>query len=234
VNQGAVGVILQARMGSIRLPGKVLADLAGLTILARCVERLKASGVGRVVVATTTRPEDDAIESAAGAAGVRVVRGPTEDVLGRYLLAAEAIGARYVIRATADNPLVDPESPGRVLRVLLDEGADHVVESGLPVGAAVEAVRVDALKVAAARSADAYDREHVTPYIRHRPDQFRLAAPGAPADLRRPDLRLTVDTPDDLKYLEMLLAQLATQDALVDLRRVIAVADAGHVRERAA
>jgi len=101
-------IILQARTGSTRLPGKVLADLAGLTVLERCVRRLQAAGVGPVLVATTHEPADTAIVTRSLALGAQAVRGPVDDVLTRFLVAATGWTGPYVIRATADNPAVDP------------------------------------------------------------------------------------------------------------------------------
>ena len=157
-------VILQARMGSSRLPGKVLAPLGDRSLLAQCIERLVAARVGEVLVATTTRPEDEAVVAEAHAAGVAVVRGPVDDVLGRFVAALDGWTGPYVIRATADNPFVDFDGPARLLRVL-DGGADYAFEEGLPVGAAVEAMRVEVLREAGELAVTPYEREHVTPFI---------------------------------------------------------------------
>jgi spore coat polysaccharide biosynthesis protein SpsF len=232
--KGGVGIVLQARMGSTRLPGKVLVRIGGRTILAHCIERLRESKAGPVLVATTTGPEDDRVVAEAVAAGAEVVRGFRDDVLQRFMLAADHLDAEYIIRATADNPGVDIDAPARTLRVMLAQGADHVVETGLPVGGAVEAVRVDALREAAARSIDAYDREHVTPYVRERPDRFRVVAPDAPKLLRRPDLRFTIDTPEDLAYMRSVMLQAGSASRMVSLMDLINAADALGVRERAA
>ncbi|MEZ5284170.1 MAG: hypothetical protein R2712_05045 [Vicinamibacterales bacterium] len=132
-------IVLQARMGSTRLPGKVLAQLGRRSILAHCVERLRLRSGLPVVVATTERPEDDAVCAAASAVGAAVLRGPEQDVLARYVLAAETYGLTHVVRATADNPAVDIDAPRRTLDMLLRTGVGHVGEYGLPLGAAVEA-----------------------------------------------------------------------------------------------
>ncbi|MEO5822005.1 MAG: NTP transferase domain-containing protein [Vicinamibacteraceae bacterium] len=216
-------VILQARMGSSRLPGKVLARLGHRSVLAQCIERLLAARVGEVVVATTTRPEDEAIVAEANAAGVAVTRGPVDDVLGRFVGALDGWTGPYVIRATADNPFVDVDGPARLLR-LLDAGADYAVEEGLPLGAAVEAMRVEVLREAGALASTAYEREHVTPFIRQSVDRFAVCIAPAPFELRRPSLRLTVDTRDDLHFVRSLVDQ--TEDAsLLSLGQVIALAD---------
>lgn len=197
-------IVLQARMGSTRLPGKVLAPIAGRSLLGHCVERLQRSGLP-VVVATTELGEDDRVAAEAVRLGASVVRGPVEDVLARYLKAATELGLTEVIRATADNPAVDMDAPRRVLTLLYRSGADHVVEHGLPTGAAVEAVTTEALARAAGLATEAYDREHVTPLIRRDHRFFALPA-LAPGHVRRPSVRLTVDTAADLAFMRRVFA----------------------------
>lgn len=224
-------IVLQARMGSSRLPGKVLAHIGPWTVLEHCVRRLSVSGYP-IVVATTTRPEDDAIVAAAGSLGVSVFRGDEADVLGRYLGAAREFGLTRVVRATGDNPLVDGLAVSRTLTFQERVGADHVVECGLPVGTAVEAVTVDALERSAALVCDPYDREHVTSFMR-RDTRFTALRAVAPGALRRPGLRLTVDTPDDLAFVREVYADTCGDDELPGLAAVIAAADARIVRAMA-
>lgn len=213
-------VVLQARMGSTRLPGKVLRPLAGHTLLSHCVRRLVAADVGPVVVATTRRLEDDAVVDEARRLGVAWARGAVSDVLQRFAFVADVWNAEVVIRATADNPVVDVEAPGRALQWMAG-GADYVVEDGLPVGAAVEGVRRSVLDRAHREATTAHDREHVTPYMKARPDEFRIERPAAPAALRRSGLRLTVDTRSDLKFMEGVLEAAGGDAALVPLARII-------------
>jgi spore coat polysaccharide biosynthesis protein SpsF (cytidylyltransferase family) len=222
------GIILQARLGSRRLPGKVLAPIGSRTILDHCVTRLSTSGLP-VIVATTDQPEDDAVERAARRLGVDVFRGAEDDVLGRYIAAAHACGLTEIIRATADNPLVDSGAPMRTLTFRQRVGADHVVECGLPAGTAVEAVSIDALERASALITDPYDREHVTSFLR-RDSRFRALRAVAPGDLRRPGLRLTVDTPEDLEFIREVYASLDTGHDIPALTAVIKAADALLVR----
>jgi spore coat polysaccharide biosynthesis protein SpsF len=216
-------VILQARTGSTRLPGKVLTDVEGTSILERCIRRLQSAQVGPVVVATTALPADDAVATLAGALGARVVRGSVDDVLARFVLAVSAWPGRYVIRATADNPLVDPQAARRVLEHLR-RGADYVVEKGLPVGAAVEGMTIAALCEAGRAATDCYDREHVTPWIRRATHRLVVAEPGAPKALARWDLRFTVDTLGDLQYVRAVVAD-AGAGALLPIAAYIAAAD---------
>lgn len=221
-------IIIQARLGSTRLPGKVLAPIGPFSILEHCVQRLSVSGLP-IVVATTDKAEDDPVERAARRLKVEVFRGAEHDVLARYIGAAHAFGVSDVVRATADNPLVDAEAVGRTLGFRQRVGADHVVECGLPIGAAVEAVSLEALERAAALISDPYDREHVTSFIR-RDNRFRALRAVAPGDIRRPGLRLTVDTPEDLEFIRQVYACLDDSKGLPTLAAVIKAADALIVR----
>ena len=218
-------IVLQARMGSTRLPGKVLADLAGRSILEHCVERLRATSGLPVVLATTTLPEDDCLEQLGARLGITVLRGSDLDVLGRFALVVSTLQLSALIRATADNPAVDLDAPRRTLDQLVRTGADHVVECGLPYGAAVEAVAADALLRAADLATDSYDREHVTPLLR-RDGRFVALEAVAPARLTRPSLRLTVDTEQDLDFMRRLFAAAGAETVgAVPLEQLIDAAE---------
>ncbi len=226
-------IVLQARMGSQRRPGKVLAPLAGTPLVAYCIARLRAAGVGPIVVATTTDPGEAPLLALCASLGVEVFTGAVHDVLARYAAVVEAHpAARYVLRATGDNPFVDIGTPARVLKAL-QAGADYAVEEALPLGAAVEGVSRDVLLQAQREAASPYDREHVTPWVR-RADGIVRALPLAPGPVRAPDVRLTVDTPDDLAYAQHLASRLLASGAdpcLAPLPDVIALARRLRVRE---
>jgi spore coat polysaccharide biosynthesis protein SpsF len=198
-------IVLQARMGSMRLPGKTLAPIEGRTILAHCVERLRYRSGLRVIVATTTSSDDDVLATEARRLDAPVVRGPVSDVLARFVLVADTFNLTTLIRATADNPAVDMDAPRRTLDLLERTSAAHVVEHGLPYGTAVEAIACDQLRQAAAEATDPYDREHVTPFLK-RDRRFRAIDALAPATVRCPSLRLTVDTPEDLEFVRRVYA----------------------------
>lgn len=219
----SAAIVLQARTGSRRLPQKVLAPIGRRSMLAHCIIRL---GDGRlpVIVATTERPDDDAVADEAVKHGVAVVRGSEDDVLSRYLKAASTFGLTEIVRATADNPFVDADSAGRVLALCRRVRADHVVEHGLPLGAAVEAVTVAALERAERLITDPYDREHVTSLVR-RDSRFRALRAVAPVNVRRPGLRLTVDTAEDLEFARAVHRSLGGGDAVYPLTSVIRAAD---------
>jgi spore coat polysaccharide biosynthesis protein SpsF len=218
------GILLFARMASTRLPGKALQPLGGWTILEHCLRRLMAGGVGRVVLATTDRPEDDALVAVAGRVGVPAFRGDSEDVLGRAAAATREFGLDLVVRATGDNPAVDIQAPGRTLAALRAANADYVREDLLPCGAGVEAMTAFALQQAAELATDSSDREHVTTFIRRRTDLFRVVSISAPVPLCRPSLRMTVDTADDLTNMRELFARAKSE--YPSLRRLIEAAGA--------
>jgi spore coat polysaccharide biosynthesis protein SpsF (cytidylyltransferase family) len=217
-------VILQARMASTRLPGKAAAFIGARTLLGHGLARLRIGGAAPVLLATTTNREDDVLVAMAAKYGVATFRGPVDDVLGRYILAAQSVGARYIVRATGDNPAIDIGGPGRVLAALRSTNADHVIEDGLPYGSAVEAVTLDALIRASALATSAADREHVTPLIRRAADSFTALKIPAPLQVRRPDVRVTVDTLDDLHFMRDIAARMNNWSSEPELRRILAVA----------
>jgi spore coat polysaccharide biosynthesis protein SpsF len=216
-------IVIQARMGSCRLPGKSLMTIGTRTLLEHCVVRLGAARVP-IVVATSDRPEDDPIDEEAAALGVSVFRGHPTDVLSRYVQAARAFDLTTIVRATADNPFVDGDGPHRVLALVEKIRADHVVEFGLPIGAAVEAISRGALERADTLATDAYDREHVTSFIR-RDARFQALRAMAPRSLRRPGLRLTVDTQEDLDFARGVHERLGGGRRTPPLAAVIRAAD---------
>ena len=212
------GIILQARYGSTRLKGKALEPIGGCSLLERCLRRMVAAGVAHVVLATTRDAEDDALEAIASRIGVPTYRGDTNDVLGRFVGAAETFNLDPIIRATGDNPGVDIQAPGRLLAALRSGELDYVREEGLPFGAGVEAFTAAALTLAAAKARNPYDREHVTTFMRRHPTLFRVRELPAPAPLWRPLLRLSVDTRQDLAWVRELFFRAGSEEpALADL-----------------
>jgi spore coat polysaccharide biosynthesis protein SpsF len=221
-------------MGSSRLPGKVLEPIGRHSILAHCIRRLQTADLGPVIVATTTSSDDDVVEAEARRYGALVYRGPSDDVLARYVGVAEVFGGRYIVRATADNPAVDIDTSGRLIKAVLRSHAEYGVESGLPYGAAVEIVSADTLRRLDTLTDDAEDREHVTLHIKRNMARFRTTVSMAPIDVRRPDLRLTVDTPDDLAFMRQVLEKVDDGPSPAPLTAVIAAADAVMRRSQAA
>lgn len=189
-------------MGSTRLPGKVLMLLAGKTILAHCIDRMRESGVlDDIVVATTVLGRDDRVAREALRNGARCFRGSEEDVLGRYAGAAAEVRAEVVVRVTADNPLTCPEAMARSVHEQLEKGWDYVGEAGLPYGAACEVLTTRALfEVNRLTHAPAH-REHVTLFIKETPHLFTIRLLDADPARTAPEIRVTVDTPEDLAFL---------------------------------
>lgn len=203
-----VVAVVQARMSSSRLPGKVLADVVGEPMILRQLARVRAAEtVDRVIVATSLDASDDVLVSALEAAGVEVFRGSLADVLGRYLDAARRAGVDRVLRLTADCPLADPDVIDAVVRAHDDQAdyASNVLTRTYPRGLDVESVTTSALeRVAAVASAE--EREHVTLGIYRRPEEFGLVSVTQQED--RSDLRWTVDLPSDLEFVRAVYAEL--------------------------
>jgi spore coat polysaccharide biosynthesis protein SpsF len=192
-------------MSSSRLPGKVMRPLLGQPMMVRQIERLRrAHALGRIVVATSTNPEDTIVAETAAAIGCEVFRGSLQDVLGRYHAALEALGpADHVVRVTADCPLTDWSVIDACIALHLDTGADYTsntVERTYPKGLDVEIVKAPLLTLADAEAHDPYEREHVTPFFYRRPERFRIVQLTQSED--QSGLRWTVDTPADFVFTE--------------------------------
>jgi spore coat polysaccharide biosynthesis protein SpsF len=203
--------IIQARMGSSRLPGKVLRPIAGRPLLGYMLERVqRAALVDRIVVATTQSSADDPVERLCRDLGVATWRGSEDDVLDRMVLAARSATADEVIRLTADCPLIDPGLIDAVVRLRRAEDADYATNTlppTFPDGLDVEVMTMAALETAAAEARLPSQREHVTPFLRDDPGRFRHANLAAPADFSH--LRWTVDVAEDLAVVERLAELLA-------------------------
>ena len=196
-----VAAIVQARMGSTRLPGKVLLDLAGRSVLARVVERLRRAGlVDEILVATTDSSPDDRIVEECGRHSVAVFRGQEDDVLDRYYRAAKSIAAEVVVRITSDCPLIDPEVTDETIRRFLAQRPDFASNCRLirkyPRGLDTEVMTARALEQAWREADQDYQRVHVTPYIYENPAKFKLLSVAADQDYSRH--RWTIDTQEDL------------------------------------
>lgn len=197
--------ILQARMSSTRLPGKVLMPLAGAPMIVRQIERVaRARRIDRLVVATSLNPGDDAIEKTVRREGIAVHRGSLDDVLARFIGALEEFGpADHVVRLTADCPLADPFVIDETIETLLETGADYASNTPphrtFPKGLDVEVMTADTLRRAAATATTAEEREHVTWGIWNHPDRYRLAFHSQPVD--EGEVRWTVDRPDDYAFM---------------------------------
>ncbi len=192
--------ILQARMSSTRLPGKVMRPVLGLPMMGRQIERFRRSRkFDKLVVATSDDPGDAVVADYAATLGCGTFRGSLHDVLGRYYGAFQACGpADHVVRVTADCPLTDWRIVDACIERHLASGADYTsntVDRTYPKGLDVEIVKGELITIAAHEAADPYEREHVTPFFYRRPERFRIDQLTQARDLNA--LRWTVDTPAD-------------------------------------
>lgn len=220
-------VIVQARMASTRLPGKVLLDLAGHTVLWHVLTRCRAiPGADIICCAIPDTPENAPIAAEAEACGAVVTRGSESDVLLRYARAAEQVGADVVMRVTSDCPLIDPEVCGRVLALCAVERADYACNNmprTWPHGLDCEAFTGTALLRAAAAATAAYDREHVTPWLRRSPGVCRATLPGPGGAFAAQ--RWTLDYPEDYAFFRALFERLPAAPAIPSSAEVFALLD---------
>ena len=207
--------IIQARMGSSRLPGKVLMNLQGKTVVAHVIERVQeACAVDEVVLATTERRGDDLLAEEGETLGVRVFRGSETDVLGRFHGTALQAGADLIVRITADCPLFD----GALLEEMLQRR--HTLPTGeepdylsntlrrtYPRGLDAEIFSFKVLDLAHREARENFEREHVTPFIYNRPDRFRLLGHEGRTDLS--GYRWTLDTPEDWLFMREVFSLLS-------------------------
>ena len=207
---GPVVCIIQARMGSSRLPGKVLKDICGKPMLAWVVERVRlARTVDQVVVATTADIGDDLIAAYCQANQIECFRGDVFDVLDRYYQAARRYGAGVVVRVTADCPLIDPQLIDQAVKELRRRGLDFTAnrlpppfKRTYPIGLDVEVATMTALSEAWKNADQAHEREHVMPYLYSGPAVYNTSVLNAEADYGAQ--RWTVDTPEDLEFMQRL------------------------------
>ncbi len=216
--------IIQARMGSRRLPGKVMMKIGGRPLLAYLVERIsKARTLDAIVVATTTNPRDNVIIEECERRGIPNFRGSEMDVLGRYVSAARACLADVVVRVTADNPFTDPDSIDRIVDAIVLTKADYAVETNLPVGTTAEALTWESLAFIDSIADTPRWREHVTLYVKENPHMLNCAFLDARPGCNRPDLTFTVDEVHEYLYSREIADAFNTID--FGLKNLIEVAD---------
>lgn len=196
-------VIIQARMGSSRLPGKVLKPLGGVDVLTYDIARCRAiEGVNEVIVATSSLPQDDAIATWCEEHHVAYFRGSEDDVLDRYVQCTKMYKPNYVIRVTSDCPFVDYEMASEIVALMEQEHKDIVLLDGeLPRGLAVELISYDALLRIHEVGQEPRHREHVTYYAYEFKEQFETAVYKIPTNRQAPELRITLDTAEDYAML---------------------------------
>ena len=238
-------VVVSARMASSRCPGKALAPLAGRPLLEVLLDRMAAvRGVDGVVLATSVKADNDPLVEVARSAGFEVFRGDEDDVLRRHVDCARALGADHVVRGTGDNPLTDVETIESLVARHGREAADYtyVPVDALLMGILAEVISRSALERSWERG-DAHHRsELMTLYIKEHPQEFAIVTAELPPGLYRPEYRLTVDEPEDVRLMQEIFSRLAASGRRVTTREAIALLDRepalarinAHLRHKAA
>jgi len=224
--QGKVtGAIIEARSSSTRLPGKILLPILGEPLLARLIERLRrAETLDTIIIATTTNPADDRVGKFAEQAGVGCFRGSGEDVLGRVLGAAKAFSIDVIVEVTGDCPLLDPAEVDKVVRAYGSgpwDYASNVLRRTYPRGLDTQVFSTELLERVAGLTRDPVDREHVSLYIYEHPGMFSLTNVESDLPEKWHDLRLTVDTREDLELVTAIYEALYPGKPDFDLGDVI-------------
>jgi len=203
-----IGIVIQARMGSTRLPGKVLKNIGNKTLLDHVIDALgNLNTRAKVVLATSALEKDDTIKGFCDERNLDVYRGSEEDVLERYFHCAKSYGFSHIVRLTADNPFTDTFELDRLISVHLSEGNDYTHSFGqLPLGVGSEVFTFDALERSFQEGHEPHHREHVNEYIQENPDLFKIGVLEIAEEKHSPELRLTVDTEDDYRRACQLVA----------------------------
>ena len=217
--------IVQARMGSSRLPGKVLAEISGQPLMRMLLTRLsRANFLDQIIVATTDNRIDDPLCLWLEKEGVDYFRGSETDVLSRFVRCAESNKADVIVRITADDPLKDPEIVDRAVKLYRNlQDVDYVSNTVMPTypeGLDVEVFSRSSLELADKRAALLSEREHVTPYIWSNPDRFKIFNFEMKPDLS--SWRWTVDKTEDLEFIRRLMG-LAGNNTLVGYKKLIQI-----------
>lgn len=225
-----VGVIVQARMGSTRLPGKVAKEIVGKPMLVHIIERLKkAKKIDQIIVATSLKEDDQRVIEIAGSVEVATYRGSEDDVLSRYIDAAEKYQLDVIVRVTGDCPLIDPVTIDELINEFLGtDGLDYMRLEGYPRGLDTGICDIETLKrvedeVTSDTDEDLY-REHVTLYIYRNPEKFDIGIKEAPEELKR-DYRLCVDEIDDYELVDEIYRRLYREGEIIDIGDVIDLLD---------
>lgn len=205
-------IIVQARMGSTRFPGKILKKVMGRPILEYQIERLKkVRNADDVVIATTVNKNDQLVVDLCRQLECSFIKGSEDDVLSRYLEAAIECDAKFIVRINADCPLIDPNVVERVIKhyhsnILKYDYVSNILKPSYPVGLHTEIFSLSTLKQAHKNAVDPVEREHVTPYIYRNPHMFKIGSVALDVDLSH--YRWTIDYPEDFDLLRKIIEGL--------------------------
>ncbi|EAY31999.1 glycosyltransferase family protein [Microscilla marina] len=221
-----VGIIIQARMGSSRLPAKIALKLpysGELSVIEHIIARSKAVNPDYLIaVATSVNAENDLLAAMTSQQGVVLFRGDEEDVLSRYAAITQQYQLDTIVRLTGDNPCIDPVYIEKAIEEHATHKADYTYTQGLPLGMNVEVVSNTALQIAHEQGIDQNEREHVTYFVRQRPDQFVLHYPQVLSDEQDcAQYRLTLDTPSDYALMCLLYQQLYSHNHLFGFNEIM-------------
>jgi spore coat polysaccharide biosynthesis protein SpsF len=207
-----VAAVLQARMTSTRLPGKSLYPLAGVPLIEHIINRIKSvTDIDHIVLAVPDLPSESNLIETAQRLNVTIIKGPEEDVLKRFLMAADHVKAQHIVRICGDNPLIDRQLMRSLLNSHLEKNTDYTITSDpIPLGTGTEVAKVDALKKIAAITKEPKYREHVTTWFHDHPTTNIQSNVPAPAYLLNKPYRLTVDTESDLSLMEKIFKKFYT------------------------
>lgn len=224
------GVIIQARMTSSRLPGKVMMDIDGQPMLRRQIERL-VGGLRDipVVVATSVESSDDPIADLCLEISCDCYRGSLNDVMKRFILCAKNFDFSHIVRVGGDDPLIDPFCCMYLIDQFLNNSAEFLYAShrnGWPYGCAAELISVDALNRAHRATKETIYLEHTIPYFFDHSDNFSMHKVFAPENLRRPDLFFSVDYQEDLDLVRKVYKELLNKNPFFSMEEVIELMDA--------
>jgi spore coat polysaccharide biosynthesis protein SpsF (cytidylyltransferase family) len=216
--------IVQARMGSTRLPGKVMMEICGKEVLLHIIDRLKACKLlDKIVIATTLSDKDDVIFDAVNNydKSIGLFRGSEENVLERYYLAAKKFDADIIVRVTSDDPLIDPKGLDLLIQNFLDSDCDYCSNNMIrtfPLGIDAEVFSYKALEKAW-KEAPPFEKEHVTEYIINNQDKFKLINVKNGKDLSH--LRWTLDYPEDFIFIKEVYERLYSKDNIFDMDDIL-------------
>ncbi|MGY4688929.1 cytidylyltransferase domain-containing protein [Salibacterium sp. K-3] len=214
--------IIQARLSSKRLPGKVMKDLSGKTLLERVIDQVnKSEELEEVWVATSTSPSDDIISLAAKQTGVQVYRGSLENVLQRYCDVIEKSAADIVVRVTADNPFTESTLIDNGIKELIMNDYDYLNFNNIPYGSGIEVIHSDALINSLINTSDETELEHVTKYIKNNSHIFNIKTLSPNTKYMDEDARLTIDTLSDYVRMYKLHNLLVQNNKQLNLKEAI-------------
>ena len=225
----SVAAVLQARMTSTRLPGKSLFPLAGVPLIEHIINRLKAlTDLDHIVLAVPESRSEIPLIEKAKQLDITIIKGPEEDVLKRFLIAADQVKAQHIVRVCGDDPLIDRQLIKSLIDTHLKQDADYTITSdSIPLGTGTEVARVSTLKQIAQTTTAPKYREHVTTWFHDHPTTGVQPRVSAPTYLRDKPYRLTVDTKKDLALMEKIFKNFYTSASpLPDLEQVIQFLDA--------